>query len=256
MNNILKAMMDVVSKGNHISPRGMDTIELRNYQFDVDYPFSSFISRKLDLSYLKKEFAWYLSADPYNDSILQASKQWEKFRQPCGNWFSNYGQYWFGPHIPNDYGTDISGFEWVVTQLTKDKDSRQAIIPMLSRRHLFEGNVDVVCTSYINFHIRDNRLHMTVRMRSSDIIWGYGNDLPCFWWLHDIVAFALGLEKGTYTHSSDSLHVYGRHFDMIHNIISEGMDNFYLITYPEITDIDDLLNGEFKSDFGKWLKEV
>ena len=249
--SILDAMRFLLTMGADYAPRGMKTIETRNYQFNVDYPFSSFTDRKFDLNYLKKEFLWYLSSNPFNDAILDASKNWLKFRQPDGKWFSNYGQYWFGPHTRDCR----SGFDWVFTQLRKDPDSRQAVIPMLQPTHLFDGNPDVVCTAYINFHIRNNKLHMTVRMRSSDIIWGYGNDLPCFWWLHEMMCVALDIEWGTYTHSSDSLHVYERHFEMIHNIVQKGMDEFYRIEYPPITNVNDLLDGNFVTPFGRWLME-
>lgn len=231
-NAILKAMIDLMDHGNLRSPRGQKTIEILNYQFVVDYPFSSFNARNFDLDYCKREMAWYMSGNPYNEDIIKASKQWEKFRQPGGFWFSCYGQYWFGPNTRDEW----TGIDWVVSQLKKDTDSRQAIIPMLQPKHLFDGNTDVVCTAYINFHIREDKLNMTVRMRSSDIIWGYGNDLPCFWWFHDMVAYRLGIEKGTYTHSSDSLHVYERHFEMIEKIIDEGEDGMYHISYPQPKD--------------------
>jgi len=229
---VLTAMQDLLDYGVEQSPRGQKTLEIMNYQFEVNYPFTSFTDRKFDIDYLKKEMLWYIDGNPFNEDIMKASKQWEKFRQPDGQWFSCYGQYWFKLHVPNG----MTGVDWVVNQLTKDKDSRQAIIPMLQPKHLFESNVDVVCTSYVNFHIRDEKLLMTVRMRSSDIIWGYGNDLPCFWWLHDLVATRMGIEKGVYTHSSDSLHVYEKHFDMARKIASKGMKEFYEIEYPKPQD--------------------
>ena len=255
MAMMLDVFKDVRQNGVPQKPRGHLTMEIRNYQFVVGYPFSSYHDRKLNLSYLKKEFMWYLSGDAYNDSILEASKKWNDFRQEEGYWLSNYGQYWFSDYIgkPSE-GDPVSGIKWVVDTLRKDPDSRQAIIPMLQPRHLFHSNPDIVCTSYVNFHIRDNKLHMTVRMRSSDVIWGYGNDLPCFWWLHDMVALILNIEKGQYVHSSDSLHVYKRHFPMLENIVNAGEDSFYFITYPEIDDINDLLSGKLKSNFGRWLK--
>ena len=245
--NILEVFRDV-HNGVEQSPRGQLTKEIRNYQWDVDYPFSSFVARSFSMSYLASEFMWYLTGDPFNSDIIRASKNWERFRQPEGNWFSNYGQYWFNAHTRDS----ASGFDWVVSQLRKDPDSRQAIIPMLQPKHLFEGNVDIVCTSYINFHIRNDKLHMVVRMRSSDVIWGYGNDIPCFWWLHEMVALELGIGIGTYTHSSDSLHVYEKHFKMLESICYKP--DFFKINPPPITDNSDLLLGKYESDFGQWLK--
>lgn len=246
---MLDVFRDVWLTGKEYSPRGQRTVEIENYMFQVQGPFSSFKARHMSLSYLKKEFLWYLSADPYNTDIMEAAPGWERFRQSDGRWFSNYGYYWF--NINSSEG--MSGFDWVVKSLSDDPESRQAVIPMLSKDHLFKGNPDVVCTECISFRIRDGRLNMSVNMRSSDIIWGYGNDLPCFWWLWEMVALALGIPCGFYIHKSDSLHVYEKHYEMIQEIIAQGASGYYHIEYPPITDVQDLLRNQFQSPFGRWL---
>ena len=165
---------------------------------------------------------------------------WSDLRQVDGSWLSNYGQYWFGKAY--------TGFDWVMNSLISDKDSRQAVIPMLSKEHLFPGNKDIVCTYSVGFRIRNNRLNMSVNMRSQDAMWGMTNDVFCFSVLHEMVYVALRdtkydeLKMGRYSHKVDSLHVYERHFDMLHQIFYDGETGFYQIGCPEIYDHREVLN--------------
>jgi thymidylate synthase len=181
-------------------------------------------------------------------------------RQPEGFWFSNYGQYWFGSQ---------RGFDWVIDQLIKDKDSRQAVIPMLNPIHLFPDNKDVVCTESISFRIRENKLYMSVNMRSQDAMWGFTNDTFCFSILHEMVYVVLrdlmysDLIMGSYTHKVDSFHVYERHFEMLNQIIIGGHEEYYEVDCPEIYDNREVINlVHYKEEdhrethlFTEWLYE-
>jgi thymidylate synthase len=189
---------------------------------------------------------WYLTADRYNDSITKSATMWKQLRQPDGGgWFSNYGQYWFAMQYMPD---GSSGFDWVVESLIADKDSRQAIIPMLSTEHLFPGNKDVVCTYSVGFRIRNERLHMTVNMRSQDAMWGMTNDIFCFSILHEMIYVTLrdlrypDLIMGPYTHKVDSFHIYEHHFDMLRKILEEGQEGYYEIDCPKIYDHREVIN--------------
>jgi thymidylate synthase len=208
--------------------------------------FTSYNARKFNLDYAKFEMLWYLTGDRYNDSITRSASMWKDLEQPDGGgWNSNYGQYWFAlDHLPDGR----SGIDWVVDQLTIDKDSIQSVIPMLRTDHLFKGNKDVVCTQCISFRIRENRLYMSVNMRSQDAMWGFTNDTVCFSILHEMVYVMLrdtiypDLIMASYTHKVDSFHVYERHFDMLDQIIDEGRDGYYEIDCPEIYDYREVIN--------------
>jgi len=223
---------DTIKRYGDIShPRGKKILELQNFQFAL-YPyqrFTSFKARKFNLDYLKEEFLWYLRADPKDELITESAQMWTDIRQPDGTFFSNYGVYWFRD----------PGFKWVIDELNRDKDSRRAVIPMMNLSHLFADNKDVVCTYSISFRIRRDVLSMTVNMRSQDAVWGMTNDVACFSFLHEMVYAVLrnvypGLEYGHYTHHVDSLHVYERHFDMMDQILEEGMSGFEPVDCPKI----------------------
>jgi len=205
--------------------------------------------------------AWYLTGDKWNDMITKSAAMWSELRQPDGSWNSNYGQYWFA--------SPYYGFDWVIGQLLLDKDSRQAVIPMLNTYHLYPGNKDVVCTESISFRIREDKLYMSINMRSQDAMWGMTNDLFCFSILHEMVYVMLrdslyrDLEMGSYTHKVDSFHVYERHFEMLEKIVEGGQADYYKIYCPEIHDKREVVNlihfrEEDSSEdhlFTEWLYE-
>ena len=114
----------------------------------------------------------------------------------------------------------------VVNELTEDPDSRRAAICILDNNHLNSYTKDYPCTGFLNFHIRDNKLHMTVHMRSQDAIYGMGNDAFTFGLVHELLWSRLkenipGLDLGDYTHIVDSFHVYATHYGMVENILND-----------------------------------
>jgi thymidylate synthase len=64
-------------------------------------------------------------------------------------------------------------------------------------------------------------LHQVASMRSSDLILGIAYDIPAFTLFQELLALELGVECGSYTHTSNSLHIYSRHDDMIQNILKD-----------------------------------
>jgi thymidylate synthase len=223
INNIhtMLLMYQAVSKGYEMETRGAKCRNVPNMAVILqanECPLTSFRPRALNLEYAKAEWLWYLSADKMDDSIEKYATMWKKLKQEDGSYYSNYGQYIFG-----DQPDRPSQFEYVIQQLKKDPSSRRASIVLLKQDHLFDENVDTVCTYSINFTIVNNVLDMTVMMRSNDVIFGFTNDAFCFWNLYAMVYAILkhtmpGLATGNYTHFTNSMHVYERHFAMIHAI--------------------------------------
>jgi thymidylate synthase len=228
--------------GSECAPRGFKILELENYAYEIA-PYTRFInfeSRKLNIDYIKQEFLWYLRGDRLDKSICDHAKIWKEIVNEDGSINSNYGQYIFG---------NINQFDTVVDTLKKDKDSRRASIVILTKEHLQSNTKDVPCTYSINFRIRENKLNMSVHMRSQDAIYGMGNDLPCFSFIHEMMFETLretyiDLEYGKYHHIADSFHIYERHFDMIKKIVSN--DVFTDVVIPRI-------NGKAEVDFLRGL---
>ena len=97
-------------------------------------------------------------------------------------------------------------------------------------------------------------------MRSQDILWGMGNDLPTFSFLQEIVATLLNAEMGTLTVSAGSFHVYDSRMNMFNNILSANKHVAVDDKPPRINRyeahnlIEKSINPEFA--FSKWLLDV
>lgn len=246
--------------GTMVSPRGCKCLELTNacVTFNSLYPVSSFEARKFNLDYAKKETLWYLRGDRFDTSICQEAGAWNTLVQPDGGINSNYGQDIFqGPKL----------FDWVIEELTRDKMSRRAVMPLGRADMLGADNSDHRCTMFISYLIRDNRLIQSVHMRSNDAIFGLTNDVFFFGLLHQMVLVCLqevypDLELGEYHHIVDSIHVYERHFSMLDRLLSENDEGWYDLAIPTFKSKAevDWLRGDrstsIDSEMCNWLVEV
>jgi thymidylate synthase len=236
-----KIYSDLLTHGKETSPRGKLVKEIENYSYVLPprVRFINFAARKLNLPYIKKEFLWYLRANKYDLEILEHASMWKGLVN--GKRInSNYGQYIFNASF-----TGCSQFENVLNILGSDKDSRRASMTILNSSHLLDTeSKDVPCTYALNFRIRENKLKMTVHMRSQDSVFGMGNDAPCFSLIHEMVYVAVRdayypyLEMGEYHHFADSFHLYERHFKMAEEIVNGS--EFTPIIAPEIKNFEEV----------------
>lgn len=242
---------NVVKFGDVVKPRGSEIKELRNTTMTVDpiYPFQGFKARKYNVNYFVEEMRWMLRASRFDDSIKAHAKMWESVQNQDGSYNSNYGVFWFGPQM---------GLMKVVLELIRDKDSRRAVIPMLRDEHLAPEMNDIVCTEAMIFHIREATLHATVHMRSSDIIFGIGTDIPTFS-VAQLLAYGLlrpnypSLKIGMLTLQVASSHLYSRHYKMADNILSEDSHLYETLGELSAPSIDEAMRiiadrGRVKDD--------
>jgi thymidylate synthase len=148
------------------------------------------------------ELAWYLKKDRKIEYINNFSSFWLNIVDEQGNINSNYGNLLFGKQL-----------QWSFDSLVKDKNTRQAISFVSRPSVQYPGNKDFVCTIYLNFWIRDNKLHMKVQMRSNDIFYGLSYDAPFFAFVQQTMYLWLRdkykeLQLGNYYHCADNIHYY------------------------------------------------
>lgn len=229
MSNFSNQFTGIINKindsGLESQPRNLKVRELIYGQFDVDstLPFASFKDRAFNWKYFAGEVAWYLKKDRDINYINKFSNFWKFITNPNSNTInSNYGSLLFGSQL-----------KWCLDSLKSDDNTRQAIAFLNQPKFQFEGNKDFVCTMYLNFFIRDNKLNMKVQMRSNDIFYGLTFDAPFFAVVHQHMLLWLKeykptLELGTYTHFADNIHYYERHFELSEQILANGpSDNQY-----------------------------
>jgi thymidylate synthase len=218
----------LAKNGKLIHPKGVKTLEIENYQIELNpqWNLCKYTARKISTRYLVGELAWYLNGSRNNDFITHYSKFWNKVKndaQPLFN--SNYGYYAF-----------VEGqMHKAIQALRTDKASRQAVIIISSVAALDAR--DVPCTYSVSFRIRDNKLNMSVSMRSNDIWMGFCIDMFQFSIWQQMVYNGLlimypDLELGTYTHKADSFHVYEKDFDAMEDLVSKHIWDDTIETPP------------------------
>lgn len=263
VDTLLQMYAAVYDHGFESTTRGSKTREVHDLAVvfsAVHTPLTSFDARKLNLNYCKEEWLWYLRADAKDSSIMEHATMWAKLMQEDGSFYSNYGQYLFGEqHLGKP-----TQFEYVARTLEKESTSRRASMVLLRQEHLFDGNTDLVCTYGINFFIVNEVLHMTVMMRSNDVIFGFTNDAFCFHQLYMCMFSRLSrtypnLHIGNYTHFTNSMHVYERHFDMIKQILADGQEGYtqHELPWPSADEVSQLMQtkgGESYGVYSDWLR--
>jgi thymidylate synthase len=219
-NNKFKDLILNIENNGHVSqPRDMKVKELtiQTLEFDPIYTIANFQNRKFNWKYFAGELAWYLNRDCDVEYISQFSGMWSTLTNPDSNEInSNYGSLLFGEQL-----------QWSLDSLKSDKNTRQAISFVNQPKFQFKGNKDFVCTMYLNFFIRDNKLNMKVQMRSNDIFYGLTFDAPFFGLVHQHMRLWLletypELELGTYYHCADNIHFYEKHFELADMIKNEA----------------------------------
>ena len=207
-----KIANDILDHGHAIdttNPRGA-TLELCNYEFVIDdisgNECITLLTGGTNLTYVAAELLWYWSARNDVAFISKFSKFWNKISDDGVTANSAYGYILQKKHGFNQ-------IEKIIELLTKDPNSRRAVLNInVPNEHVIETR-DELCTVCLNYQIRNNKLHCTCVMRSNDYNTGLRNDLPFFISLQKYIANRLGVGYGSYTHYAFSMHMYNVDMD-------------------------------------------
>jgi len=203
------------------SPRGQKVKEILGASFTITNPRDRIpyvAGRKFSVTYMVAELLWYLSGNNETEWISKYSSFWKNISDDGITANSAYGARLLKTHPKIAQGR-IDQWEYVLNELRSDPDSRRAIMHIRVPDDSIDAKLDVPCTLALQFFIRDGKLHQVANMRSSDVIFGIAYDIPAFTLFQELLANELGVELGSYTHTSNSLHIYERHFKMAENIL-------------------------------------
>ena len=99
-------------------------------------------------------------------------------------------------------------------QMLKDNpNTRQAALSIYDAKEITKYENDTPCTYAIQFTILNDRLDMSVVMRSNDLWYGFCNDQYCFSMLQKMIADELKIDSGTYYHFVHNMHLYNDKID-------------------------------------------
>lgn len=234
----LNHVMNTCSENN---ARGTISKEQLNVALVVEDPRLCLYTnpaRSSQMKYIAAELVWYYLGRNDVAFISKWAKFWEQIQNEDGTANSAYGNLIF--KMKNQHG--LSQYQWAIQSLIKDPYTRQAVMHFNMPIHQYFGNKDFVCTMNVNVHIRENKLHLKLNIRSNDAVWGTPTDAAFFCSLQMQMLSHLRevyptLELGTYTHVADSYHVYDRHYDLVNKMLE---NEFVPVKMPLVK--NDLIN--------------
>lgn len=192
------ALVKAVLNGDESSPRGMRTRELLDVQIQLSDPTLAVpvgVGRKLSMKLGFSEVTQLISGVSDAVQIVNAAKNYGAFVEN-GRLYGAYG--------PRTYGQ----FSNVIRRLMSDSDTRQAGVVVWKPYDLSVPSKDIPCTLTLQYFLRNGKLNARTTMRSNDIFWGVPYDFWMFTATQRTLAYALGVDVGTYTHVIGSLHAY------------------------------------------------
>jgi len=212
-NGPLRELYKKLIANDIVNVRGLKTVELLNATIIFSGSDTGIINIgdifKTSEDYIEHETKWYYSQDPSNVYIKNHAQIWSTASDENGMTNSNYGFLLFSPQNGYQYNN-------VIEELKRDKYSRRAIAYYTNPYMHYTGGNDHVCTMYVSYTVRDDKLQAIVSMRSNDIRFGLiGADLE--WQRHILTSIAgkLDLEVGNIHWHAASLHLYERHFEQL-----------------------------------------
>ena len=193
---------------DYIIRNGIDfdnTKAIFNCGFTIEKPLDNVITnedRNWKLDYAEAEWQWYLSGDNSISKLGSIYGKippiWVRMANNKGEVNSNYGWQW----------QRENQLEYVIKKLRKHKETRHAAISIYDCKEHDKYKKDTPCTYAVQFTIINDKLNMSVYMRSNDLWYGFCNDQYCFSMLQKLVAERLKMPVGWYYHHAHNMHIY------------------------------------------------
>jgi len=239
-------LADLLSMGNPVEVRGSRVRELRNRLTILQRPRERCLflpNRGNDVVACLAETFWVLAG---RDDI-----EWLSTYLPRASQFSDNGKTWrgaYGPRLRNWNGVDQLAESRRL--LLEDVSTRRAAMSLYDPGRDFVPSKDIPCNNWLHWLVRDHQLHLTIAVRSNDIIWGFSG-VNSFEWsvLQDMMAFWIGAEVGDTTYLATSFHLYDRHEERARKIVRtfNGVSCYdYGLTAPPFRTTFDQLDQALK----------
>lgn len=204
-NGYRLVVANVAARGEPVSPRGQDTLELQGATIKLTHPLDSIpsgVGRRPNVAIGAAEALQLIGGFSDPELMVAITKNFERYKD-AGVLHGAYGSR-VRPQLPQ-----------VVNRLKRDPDTRQAVLNIWDPLHDLHvpDSADYPCTLSLQFLLRNGRLVLHTHMRSNDVWMGLPYDVFQFTQLQLTVANLLGVPVGSYWHHANSLHIYKRDLD-------------------------------------------
>lgn len=205
VNGYVDVVRWVLERGRSVAPRGMETREIEDAVVYIKNPHHTLplgVGRNAVPGIGAVEATQLLAGVSDPKLVMAVGPQFSKYAEDDGMFHGAYGVRTNGQYAR------------VVERLQQDPSTRQALVTIWNPElDLMPDKRDYPCTVLHQFRIRNNRLNMSVYMRSNDVWLGAAYDWFQFTRVQIAIASVLGIEPGLYAHHVGSLHIYETHYE-------------------------------------------
>jgi thymidylate synthase len=210
------------TEGDNVSSRNGNTKELLNFKTTLTKPGNRCVAgykRNTNIFFLLAEAMWIFNGrrdlellEIFNSGMKAFSDDGKFFNAPYGFRIRKYGinalqEFDEASRIVMEASKDQLAIS--LDMLHNDPTDRRVVINIWNPElDLNKKSVDIPCNDMLMFKIRNNKLHQTIQNRSNDLNWGLTTNVFQFSFIGEIMSALLGIEYGTQTHNSQSLHLY------------------------------------------------
>lgn len=186
----------------------------------------------------------------FNKKMSDFSDDGKTFHAPYGYRLRHFGIRTEDSFVDDNLNAS-KGYDQVIDAIkifTENPNSRQVVMSIWNPNFdLGYKTKDIPCNDMVMLKIRNGKLITTIQNRSNDLHWGLPTNVFQFSFLTELMAGALGVELGTQTHNSQSLHIYEW------NKIAKTMNDLFLAKKTEPSIVGDMYEDcyavEKKIDF-------
>lgn len=230
VNGYVDLVNHVLSNGRPAAPRGFNTLEIEDAVIHIDNIFAALplgVGRGTVPGIGAVEACQLLGGVSTPETVIAVGPQFKNYAEDNGVFHGAYGRRTNGQ------------YEFAIEKLKNDRDTRQAVVTIWNPEHdNQEGKRDYPCTVLHQFRIRDNKLNMSVYMRSNDVWLGAAYDFFQFTRVQLAMCSVLAIEPGTYAHHVGSLHIYESNFVSAQNLkkaaVVENVPAIYGDTWNDV----------------------
>ena len=206
--------------------------ELLNFKTIITNPYQRCVGgyrRGINIFFLLAEAMWIFTGRKdvkflthFNKRMADFSDDGKVFHAPYGfrlrHWGVRSEDRFTAENLHAAQGCDQ--VKDAIRILEANPNSRQVVMSIWNPDlDLGTKTKDIPCNDMVMLKIRDGKLITTIQNRSNDLHWGLPTNLFQFSFLTEMLSACLGIELGTQTHNSQSLHIYDW------NKIAEVMDD-------------------------------
>lgn len=218
-NAFYSGLTQILREGSTITVRGHEVKELRPHLVQVERPLERVYvipQRNSNIFACIAETLWVVAGRDDLEFLAHYLPRALDFSDDGLTWRAAYG-----PRLRNWAGVDQ--LREVARLLNEDNNSRRAVAILFDPAQDYGPSKDIPCNNWLQFLIRDGKLHLHVCVRSNDVIWGFSG-INTFEWsvLQEMMAHWTNTSVGETVYFISSFHLYARHYDRAQRILNSA----------------------------------